>query len=212
VRKGTSVILSLCVAGLAACSTSSVTSGQASSATSASSKSSPQSSSAKKNGSSTTEQPANKLYPLGTTVTIPNTFSGIKKVTVSAFYPNVKDSSSYPVHPPAGHVWDAIVATTCAGSKGASSGPDEEDFSALLNNDSTAQISFTASAARFSGPLASLSELGSSMSGLTAGQCVTGWIVFSVPSSTTPTAIEFSGTSASFSKPNSVVKWALPAS
>jgi hypothetical protein len=210
-RKG--AVLSLCFAcatSLAACSSSSVTAGKASPSTSGPSKTSSKSSTTGSGSSST--KSGSDLNPLGTTVTIPNTVSGIDKVTVSAFYPNVTDTSSYPVTPPAGHVWDAIVATTCAGPKGSSNGPDEEDFSLLLNNGSTASVSITAGAARFGGPLSSLTELGSSMSGLTPGQCVTGWIAFTVPTTTAPTAVEFSGTSASFTQPDSVVKWALPAS
>jgi hypothetical protein len=199
-----------CAAGLAACSSSSVTTGQASSSTSGSSKTSSKPSTT--GGAASSKKSGSGLNPLGTTVTIPNTLSGIDKVTVSAFYPNVTDTSSYPVTPPAGHVWDAIVATTCAGPQGSSTGPNEEDFSLLLNNGSTASVSTTASAAQFGGALSSLSELGSSLSGLTPGQCVTGWIAFTVPTTTTPTAVEFSGTSASFTQPDSVVKWALPAS
>lgn len=202
------IVISLFIAsaaGLGACTSTSVTSGKASPPTS--------SASAKASGASATTKPAGAaLNPLGTTVTIPNTLSGIDKVTVSAWYPNVTDTSQYPSTPSAGHVWDAIVATTCAGPKGAGTGPDAQDFTVLLSNGSTASTSTGASTAQFGGPLASLSELGGNLSGLTAGQCVRGWVVFSVPTGTAPTAIEFSGTSASFTAPNSVVKWALPTS
>ena len=202
------VAISVCAAsalGLGACTSNSVTSGSPSRPTS--------SASSKASGASTTTlPPSSRLNPLGTTVTIPNTLSGIDKVTVSAWYPNVTDTSQFPSTPSAGHVWDAIDATTCAGPKGSGSGPNADDFTVLLSNGSTASTSSTASTAQFGGPLASLSELGGNLSGLTAGQCVRGWVVFSVPTGTTPTAVEFSGTSASFTTPNSVVKWAVPAS
>lgn len=202
------MVIGVCAAGalgLGACTSNSVTSGSASPPTSGAS--------SKATGtSSTTQPPSKKLNPLGTTVTIPNTLSGIDKVTVAGWYPNVTDTSQYPSTPSAGHAWDAIDATTCAGPKGASTGPSAEDFTVLLSNGSTASMSVGASTAQFGGPLASLSELGGNLSGLTAGQCVRGWVVFSVPTGTTPTAVEFSGTSASFTAPNSVVKWVVPGS
>jgi hypothetical protein len=36
-----------------------------------------------------------------------------------------------------------------------------------------------------------------------------GWFVVSIPPDTTPTAIQFSGTTAGITTPNSVVKWAV---
>lgn len=160
----------------------------------------------------TTSPPANALNPIGTAVSIPNTVSGIDKVTVSAWYPGVVDTSQFPNTPSAGHTWDAIVATTCAGPSGSSTGPAESDFEALLSNGSTASASYSAGGSQFGGPLASLSELNPNDNALAPGQCVTGWVVLSIPPNATPVAIQFSGTTASFSAPNSVVKWSVPGS
>jgi len=155
---------------------------------------------------------AGALSTLGTAVAIPTTDSGIDNVTVSAWYPGVVDASQFANTPSAGHTWDAIVATTCAGPQGSSSGPNGSDFEALLSNGSTASASTGASGSQFSGPLASLSELNANSSGLSAGQCVTGWVVLSIPPGATPVAVQFSGTSASLNASNGVVKWAIPGS
>ena len=192
---------------LAACSTTSVTSGQAV-------KTTPPAKAARGSTGATTTSaaPAKTLNILGTTVSIPNTIFGIDKVTVAAWYPGVTDTGTYANTPAPGHTWDAIDATACAGPKGSNTGPNESDFSVLLNNGSVAPVSTSASGSTFAGPLASLSELGNSSSGMTAGQCQRGWVVFSIPPGTTPTAVEFSGTSAGITTPNSVVKWAVPSS
>jgi hypothetical protein len=151
------------------------------------------------------------VNPMGTKVVIPQTLSGITSVQVSAWYVNVTDTSQYPNTPSTGHVWDAIDATACAGSKGSSTGVNESDFSVLLSNGSSAGVSVGASGSTFAGPLASLSELGSNLSSLAPGQCDRGWVVFSIPPNVTPQYVQFSGTTASFTQPNSVVKWTVPA-
>lgn len=202
------ILWSLCAAsalGLAACTSATVTAGKASSPTS--SAKTPRSA----GGATTTTAPAHAMNSLGTTVTIPDTVGGIDKVTVAGWYPGVTDTGPLQLTPPAGHTWDAIDATTCAGPKGASTGPDSSDFTVLLNNGSTASTSVSAGGAQFGGPLSTLSNLGESTAGLSPGQCVRGYVVFSVPVGTVPTAVQFSGTSASFTAPNSVVKWAIPA-
>lgn len=205
------VAVAVAALGVAACTTPTVTSGKAVTTTAPSSASTTAQSSAVTNSTAppTSAPPSNSLNPLGTPVSIPNTLSGIDKVTVAAWYPGVADSGQYTNTPAAGHTWDAIDATACAGSKGSSTGPTESDFSVLLNNGSTAPVSNNASGSTFAGPLASLSELGASSSGLSPGQCERGWVVFSIPPGTTPTAIEFSGTSAGLTTANSVVKWAV---
>ena len=148
---------------------------------------------------------------MGTKVTIPNTLSGISSVTVAAWYPGVTDTSSMQNAPSSGHVWDAIDATTCAGTKGSQTGADETDFAVLLTNGSTADVSSGASGSQFGGALASLSELGNNLTTLAPNQCTRGWVVFSVPQGTTPTYVQFSGTSAGLTTSNSNVKWTIPA-
>jgi len=200
--------------GLAACSGGAVSAGKVVGTTTTTSGSLPPSTTpatAAPTTTTTTAAPsAQGLNPIGTTVSIPNTVSGIDKVTVSAWYPGVADTSQYPNTPSAGHTWDAIVATACAGSEGSSTGPDESDFEALLSNGSTASASYSASGSQFAGPLASISELNPNSAAMSPGQCVTGWVVLSIPPGATPTAVQFAGTSASFSSPNSVVKWGVP--
>ena len=68
--------------------------------------------------SSTGNKSGRGVYSIGATVSIPNTFSGISKVTISGWYPNVHDTSALQNTPSSGRVWDAIDATTCAGSRG----------------------------------------------------------------------------------------------
>lgn len=195
---------------LGACgSTSSVSSGTPQ-PSQTSSKTTSNSSSQSNSSSTSTPAKSNAPYALGTTVKVPETFDGISSVQVSAWYPGVTDTSSLGLTPSSGHVWDAIVATECAGAGGSSTGPNPTDFSVILSNESTASVSFSASVAQFGGPLAPLSQLGGSSAALAAGQCSKGWVVFSVPNGTTPLKVEFSGTSASFSASNSDVQWAIP--
>ncbi len=150
------------------------------------------------------------MNSLGTKVAIPATLGGITSVQVSGWYPDVTDTSQLQQTPSAGHVWDAIDATLCAGAKGSQTGADEQDFSALLSNGSSAGVSIGASGSQFGGPLAALSELGSNLSSLSPGQCDRGWVAFSVPQGVSVTGIQFSATTAGFTTPNAVVKWAVP--
>lgn len=218
-KKGAAMKTSLWLVGamlpfgllLGACSsTSSVTSGTPQPNQTSSNTTSNPSSQSNSSSNSTPPAKSNAPYALGTTVKVPETDSGISSVQVSAWYPGVTDTSSLGLTPSSGHVWDAIVATECAGSGGASTGPNPLDFSVILSNESTASESLTADVAQFGGPLASLSQLGGSSAALAAGQCSKGWVVFSVPNGTTPIKVEFSGTSASFSASNSDVQWAIP--
>jgi len=203
-------VLALCGFGLAACTAATVTSGSTVTSTTTAG-ATPKATAATKATAAPSQSTvtAKALNPLGTTVSIPNTLFGIDKVTVAAWYPGVTDTGTFSNTPAPGHTWDAIDATACAGPKGSSTGPNESDFSVLLNNGSVAPVSTSAGGSTFAGPLASLSELGNSSSGMTAGQCQRGWVVFSIPPGTTPTAVEFSGTSAGLTTPNSVVKWAV---
>jgi hypothetical protein len=125
---------------------------------------------------------------------------------VAAFYPHVGSIGQYAQSPNAGTTWSAIDATECAGTSGSSSGADGSDFSLLLSNGSTAPIAFAEGPI---GPsqLAALNSLGGSNTSLAAGQCDRGWVLFAVPIGTTPTFVQFSGSTANFNQGNSVVKW-----
>ncbi len=145
-------------------------------------------------------------YPLGTKVNVPVTFEGIASVEVAAFYANVRSSGQYDIQPDPGTTWAAIDATECAGTTGSSTGANSGDFSLLLNNGSTAETAFAEGPLKPS-QLATLNSLGGSDTSLAPGQCDRGWVLFSVPNGTTPTFIQFSGSTADFSEGNSVVKW-----
>ena len=132
-------------------------------------------------------------YPPGTKVTVPVTIEGIASVEVGAFYPHVTSSGQYDVSPTTGTTWAAIDATECAGTSGSSTGANSSDFSLLLSNGSTAQITFAEGPLKPS-QLAALNSLGGSNTSLAAGQCDRGWVLFAVPNGTTPTFIQFSGT------------------
>ncbi len=181
---------------LAACSSDATTSGQAVTTTTAKTASS--------SGSTTTTAPTPKgVYPLGTTVKVPVTFDGIDSVLVTAVYPNATSESQFDT-PDAGTTYFAADATECAGPKGSNTGAHSNDFSLLLSNGSTAQTSF------IEGPLTqapTLNQLGGSNNSLAAGQCDRGYIVWEVPTGTTPTYVQFSGTTASLTQGNTVVKW-----
>lgn len=152
------------------------------------------------------ETPAN--YVLGTKVTVPQTIGGIVSVTVYGFYPNVQSTQPDVDTPPAGDTYAAIDAEECAGSGGSSMGANESDFTVLLSNGSTANQDTLAGSPNVS-QLSAESELGSSNASLAAGQCDRGWIVFDIPKAVTPTFVQFSGTTASFTQGNSVVKWSI---
>lgn len=154
-------------------------------------------------GSSTSQVPS--FYTLGRKVTISQTISGIDSVQVSGWYTNVSSSNQYE-SPDTGTSWDAIDATACAGSGGASLGVDSSDFSLLLSNGSTATQPL-ASGPLTEAPLSSLTELGNNFQSLAPGQCERGWVLFQVPNGATPTYVQFSGT-ALFTK-NSDVKWQI---
>jgi hypothetical protein len=190
----------ICVAGLvlAGCSGAATTSGSAASTTSTVK--------AAVSGSTTptTAAAPKGSYTVGTTVKVPVTIDGIDSATLSAVYPNVASSQSFET-PTAGTTWYGADASECAGSKGSNTGANASDFSLLLSNGSTAQSAFVTGP--LTGPMSTLSELGGSNNSLAAGQCDRGFVVWTVPSGTTPTAVQFSGTTASFSQGNSVVKW-----
>lgn len=156
--------------------------------------------------STSTQHGTPSSYALGTKVNVPVTFTGIDSVEVSAFFGNVTSSNQYEAPDP-GTTWAGIDATECAGSSGSSTGANSSDFSLLLSNGSTGQSAF-ASGPLSTPQLAALNSLGGANTSLAPGQCDRGWVLFTVPSGTTPTFVQFSGTTANFSQGNSVVKWA----
>jgi hypothetical protein len=183
-----------CAAVMAACSVSEppVATGQASTSNPAS------------GASASAKAPSS--YPLGTKVTVPLTIEGIAAVEVGAFYPTVTSSSQYDTSPDAGTTWAAIDATECAGTSGSSTGANSTDFSLLLSNGSTGKSAYASGPLKPS-QLAALNSLGGANTSLAAGQCDRGWVLFTVPNGTTPTFVQFSGSTANFSQGNSVVKW-----
>lgn len=159
----------------------------------------------------TTAPPPKGIYSMGTSVSVPVTIDGINSATVFAFYPNQSTNQPDIDAPPNGDSYGVVDAQECAGSGGSSSGADATDFTVLLSNGSTASEDLVVGQFTTS-PLSSETGLGSSDSGLSAGQCDRGWIVFDIPSGVKPQYIQFTGTTASFSAANSVVKWPIPAS
>jgi hypothetical protein len=153
---------------------------------------------------------ANGVYSMGTVVSVPINVNGINKAATYGFYPNVTTDHPNVDKPPSGDTYGAVAAGECAGPSGASNGVDPSDFSVLLSNGSTAQ-SDTVVGKMTIRPIASESQLGSSTSGLSAGQCQRGWIIFDMPQGVTPTYVEFVGTTASITSSNSVAKWTIPA-
>ena len=147
---------------------------------------------------------------MGTVVSVPVNVNGINKAATYGFYPNVTTDHPNVDKPPSGDTYGAVDAGECAGPSGASNGVDPSDFSVLLSNGSTAQ-SDTVVGKMTIRPIASESQLGSSTSGLSAGQCQRGWIIFDMPQGVTPTYVEFVGTTASITSSNSVAKWTIPA-
>ncbi len=139
-------------------------------------------------------------------MTVPVTFEGIAAVEVQAFYANVTSSGQYDTSPDAGTTWAAIDATECAGTAGSSTGANSTDFALLLSNGSTASTAFAEGPLKPSA-LAALNSLGGANTSLAAGQCDRGWVLFTVPNGTMPTFVQFSGTTASLTEGNSVVKW-----
>ena len=95
---------------------------------------------------------------------------------------------------------------------GSNTGADETDFTVLLSNGSTAGMPDSLAGNPTVAPLSSESELGASSNALSPGQCDKGWIVFDIPNGVTPTYVQFTGTTASFSQGNTVAKWTIPAS
>ncbi len=184
---------------LAACATSpKITSGQAATTTSAAPRASTE-----KGGKTTTTVVHNGIYPVGTTVTVPQEASGIATVLVSAVYPNAISTNQHDAPDP-GTSYYVADATVCASSTGTNTGANPEAFSLLLSDGSTAPQGMASGP--FSGPLSSLSQLGSNHS-LAPGQCDRGWLLWDVPSGTTPNYVEFSGASGGSTTPDSVVKW-----
>jgi hypothetical protein len=158
----------------------------------------------------TTTAAPNGVYSMGTVVSVPINVNGINKAATYGFYPNVTTDHPNVDKPPSGDTYGAVDAGECAGPSGASNGVDPSDFSVLLSNGSTAQ-SDTVVGNMTIRPIASESQLGSSTSGLSAGQCQRGWIIFDMPQGVTPTYVEFVGTTASITSSNSVAKWTIPA-
>jgi hypothetical protein len=158
----------------------------------------------------TTTAAPNGVYSMGTVVSVPINVNGINKAATYGFYPNVTTDHPNVDKPPSGDTYGAVDAGECAGPSGASNGVDPGDFSVLLSNGSTAQ-SDTVVGNMMIRPIASESQLGSSTSGLSAGQCQRGWIIFDMPQGVTPTYVEFVGTTASITSSNSVAKWTIPA-
>jgi hypothetical protein len=158
----------------------------------------------------TTTAAPNGVYSMGTVVSVPINVNGINKAATYGFYPNVTTDHPNVDKPPSGDTYGAVDARECAGPSGASNGVDPSDFSVLLSNGSTAQ-SDTVVGNMTIRPIASESQLGSSTSGLSAGQCQRGWIIFDMPKGVTPTYVEFVGTTASITSSNSVAKWTIPA-
>jgi hypothetical protein len=160
----------------------------------------------------TTTAPKPKgVYPMGTAVSVPVTIDGINSATVFAFYANQSTNQPDVDTPPNGDTYGVVDAQECAGAGGSNTGADETDFTVLLSNGSTARQDFVVG--QFTtAPLSSESGLGSSASGLSVGQCDRGWIVFDIPTGVTPQYVQFTGTTASFSAANSVVKWPIPSS
>ena len=146
-------------------------------------------------------------FPLGTKVTVPVTWDGIAAVEVAGFYPNVTSTSQYDESPDPGTTWAAIDATECASTSGSSTGANSGYFALLLSNGSTAETGVFASGPLSPPQLAALNELGGGNESLAPGQCDRGWVLFSVPDGATPTFVQFSGTTASLSQGNSIVKW-----
>lgn len=154
----------------------------------------------------TTTAKSSGVYAIGAKVAVPETIDGIVSVQVNAYQPNVVSSQSDIESPDPGTSWSAIDVTTCAGSKGSDTGPDTSDFNLNLSNGSTGQD------APVDGPLTLWPQLSSldSVNSLSSGQCVRGFVAFTVPNGVTPTTIQFSGTTDSLGA-NSVIKWTIPA-
>jgi len=152
----------------------------------------------------------NGVYSMSTVVSVPINVNGINKAVAYGFYPNVTTDHPNVDKPPSGDTYGAVAAGECAGPSGASNGVDPSDFSVLLSNGSTAQADTVVGKMTIR-PIASESQLGSSTSSLSAGQCQRGWIIFDMPQGVTPTYVEFVGSTASITSSNSVAKWTIPA-
>jgi hypothetical protein len=158
----------------------------------------------------TTTAAPNGVYSMGTVVSVPINVNGINKAATYGFYPNVTTDHPNVDKPPLGDTYGAVDAGECAGPSGASNGVDPSDFAVLLSNGSMAQ-SDTVVGKMTIRAIASQSQLGSSTSALSAGQCERGWIIFDMPQGVTPTYVEFVGTTASITSSNSVAQWTIPA-
>jgi len=149
------------------------------------------------------------VYAMGAKVTTPVTIEGIVSATVFGFYPNITSSQPDVDQPPSGKTYAAIDAQECAGSSASSSGASESDFTILLSNGSTAGNPDSLGGNPTVAPLSSESELGSGSQSLSAHQCDRGWVVFDIPKGVTPTYVQFTGTTASFTQANTVAKWKI---
>lgn len=132
------------------------------------------------------------VHSMGATVTTPATVDGIVSATVYGFYPDISSTDPEDDQPPPGKTYGAIDAEECASATGSNTGADETDFTIVLSDGSSVGEPDTLDGDPT--PLASESELGSSSQPLPAGQCDRGWIVFDIPDGTTPTYVEFDGT------------------
>ena len=154
-------------------------------------------------------QPTPGIYRMGTKVAVPATFDGITSVTVFGYYPNVHSVDPTADNPQAGRSFAAIDVQVCAGPKGSGTGPNTSAFAVLLSNGSTAGDN-----AEMVGPpavpgLSDESGLGSSFSALAPGQCLRGWLAYSVPDAVKPTFVQYSGVTGAIDTGDSVVKWAI---
>jgi hypothetical protein len=156
-----------------------------------------------------TSSGTNGTYAMGQTATIPVTVNGITSATIYAFYPNIRSTQPNVDRPPSGDTYAAIDAKECAGSSGAPTGADESDFTILLSSGSTAGTPDGLVGNPAVSSLSSESGLGSGGEGLSAGQCDRGWVVFDMPGGVTPTAVEFTGSTASLTSTSAVAKWTI---
>jgi hypothetical protein len=143
---------------------------------------------------------------MSTTVTVPETTSGISSATVFSYTPNAQSTMPQYDTPSAGYTYGVVDAQECAGPGGAGSGADAYDFSILLSNGSTASSPTYLTGVPTNLP--SESELGSGNTALTQGQCDRGWVVFNIPDGVTATYVEFTGNTAG-DNPNSTAKWTV---
>ncbi|MBV8461717.1 MAG: hypothetical protein JO368_00380 [Acidimicrobiales bacterium] len=148
------------------------------------------------------------IYAMGQTVYNPPTADGVVSATVYGFYPNIQSTEPGVDHPPGGKTYGAIDVRECAGSSGAPTGANESDFTVLLSNGSTAGVPDSLVGNPSVSRLASEAQLGSNSQSLSAGKCARGWVVFDIPTGSTPAYVAFSGTSGSLTA-SAPPKWTI---